>query len=316
MSKAIGVILIAAGAAAIVYAAAPRPDSAGDLELPQQIGMVDTTRVANPSPPVAAPMPQPAFRRSQPAANGEAVIPPFSAPVVVTVATRGGELQTAPGPKAAPVPRDRDSLARELQKELKRVGCYEGELNGVWTPSTRAAMKMFTERINATLPVDEPDPILFTLVQGQQDKVCGKPCPTGQGLSQDGRCMPNAILAQTAKKMAPAPAAATVAAVPPRVLVQPAAPDHKPTPAITGWTTTTTAAATPPPTAPVAIGPAPEGRMALAGPTTEETPAAAPVDPQAAAAAAAKAPAAKAPQRPKPSNDWARAVFRPNLSPN
>ena len=45
------------------------------------------------------------------------------------------------GHEAAPMPRDRDAIGRELQKELKRVGCYDGELNGAWTTSTSQAMK-------------------------------------------------------------------------------------------------------------------------------------------------------------------------------
>jgi hypothetical protein len=69
-----------------------------------------------------------------------------------------------------------------------------GELNGAWTPSTRRAMKAFTDRVNATLPVEEPDGILFAMVQGHQDRACGKPCPSSQSLSEDGRCLPNAIL--------------------------------------------------------------------------------------------------------------------------
>ena len=44
-------------------------------------------------------------------------------------------------------------------------------------------MKLFTDRVNATLPTDEPDSILLTMVRGYQDNVCGKPCPAGQGLS-------------------------------------------------------------------------------------------------------------------------------------
>ena len=47
------------------------------------------------------------------------------------------------------MPTDRASLARDLQSELRRVGCYSGELNGIWTPATRKAMKAFTERVNA-----------------------------------------------------------------------------------------------------------------------------------------------------------------------
>ena len=122
-----------------------------------------------------------------------------STPVVVTVTPRPSEPAAVP-PRTAAIPRDRDALARELQKELRRVGCYEGELNGAWTPATRRAMKAFTEGVNATLPVEEPDAVLLIMVQSQPDRVCGKPCPPGQGTSEDGRCLPNAILAKAAKK--------------------------------------------------------------------------------------------------------------------
>jgi hypothetical protein len=102
------------------------------------------------------------------------------------------------------------------------------------------------------------------MVQGHQDKACGKPCPSGQGLSEDGRCLPNAILAKAAKK---GPPPATVAQLP----KSNPAPAEKPAPAITGWSTVTTAAA-PAPALAIAsaptVGPSPaEGRMALAGPT-------------------------------------------------
>src|SRR5262245_66241828 len=32
-------------------------------------------------------------------------------------------------------------LIRQLQHELTRVGCYEGDINGIWTTSTRRAME-------------------------------------------------------------------------------------------------------------------------------------------------------------------------------
>jgi hypothetical protein len=229
-------------------------------------------------------------------------VPSFSAPVVVTIAQRPSE-PSAPAPqKAGSAPRDRDAIGRELQKELKRVGCYEGELNGAWTPLTRHAMKAFTDRVNATLPTDEPDSILLTLVQAYQDKVCGKPCPAGQGLSDVGRCMPNAILARAAKKGAP-----VVAAAPPA---------EKATPAITSWSTTTTAAAPTP--APVANAPPPtEGRMALAGPTTPDaTP-----PPGTPPPATAIAPAPGKEKRPakvvgSSQGNWARSLFKTQQSLN
>jgi hypothetical protein len=131
---------------------------------------------------------------------------PDQAAVVVTLPQRAGEPapRTAIGePPRVPPPGDRVSLTRELQRELKRVGCYEGEVNGVWTPSSRMAMKGFTDQVNAKLPIDQPDYILLKLVQNQKDKVCGKPCSTGLVAAQDGRCVSEAILANAARKPEP-----------------------------------------------------------------------------------------------------------------
>jgi hypothetical protein len=116
----------------------------------------------------------------------------FIEPTVVTIAERPVERSVLYG--QPPVSRSRDALARELQKELKRVGCYSGELNGAWTASTRQAMNAFSDRVNAKLPTDRPDNILLALVQGQSNKVCGAPCPSGQSLSRTQQCTPNALL--------------------------------------------------------------------------------------------------------------------------
>ncbi len=79
---------------------------------------------------------------------------------------------------AAPVrPEDdqaRQSLARDIQRELKRVGCYDGDLSGDWNTATRRAMKLFIDKVNAALPSDAPDHILRTMVQGHPGNACGK----------------------------------------------------------------------------------------------------------------------------------------------
>src|SRR5262245_23906716 len=268
-SKASGLVLILGGLAIAAHGAlsdfgsgfAPSavPANAGagfPNERPQGPGGGTSRIVIVPSMPRAGP----------PAA-------PTSAPVVITLAPRSGN---AAASRTVAIPRDRDSLARELQKELRRVGCYEGELNGVWTPATRRAMKSFIDRVNATLPVDEPDAVLFAMVQGQQDRVCGKPCPADQGLSEDGRCLPTASLAKAARKTSPTAVATNVPGGGP-----PAA--GKSLPARSGWSATITSARpTPPavgapaastPPQPVAATPLPtEGRMALAGPTPQPAP--------------------------------------------
>lgn len=94
----------------------------------------------------------------------------------------------------------RAHLTSDLQRELKRVGCYGGEINGAWTQSTRRAMTVFMERVNATLPANEPDYILLTLVQGHATLVCSTDCPTGQVYNYDGRCLPAAVVAQANRR--------------------------------------------------------------------------------------------------------------------
>jgi peptidoglycan hydrolase-like protein with peptidoglycan-binding domain len=136
-------------------------------------------------------------------------------------------------------PGDRGSLAQELQRELARVGCYDGEIHGVWTTSTRQAMKVFLERVNATLPINQPDGVLLALVRGQRVKTCGTSCPSGQTLVDDGRCVPTALLSREALK-----------------------DQKKAILATTGWSTITTLAPTRP-SSPI------EGQMALAGPKPE-----------------------------------------------
>jgi hypothetical protein len=94
----------------------------------------------------------------------------------------------------------RAELARDLQVELKRVGCYGGEITGSWNAATRRAMAAFIDRANATLPIGEPDYILLALVQNHRDIACSAVCPSGQVSAEGGRCMPRAVMAQASKK--------------------------------------------------------------------------------------------------------------------
>jgi hypothetical protein len=146
-------------------------------------------------------------------------------PVVVTLLPRASE--PVP-PRPVPAPRDQLSLTRQLQGELKRVGCYGGEISGVWTTATRMAMKAFTDRVNASLPVDKPDHILLALVQSHQGTACGTSCPAGHALGEGGRCLPGPMLAKAAKKPEPPEAAApdkqTPAVAPPIATVVPMPP--------------------------------------------------------------------------------------------
>lgn len=147
---------------------------------------------------VTLPTKRPGVPEPVPAVRPSAVEAPTQ--VVTQSAGQSQTQREQPGQRAVAVPNDRASLARALQRELQRVGCYDGEISGNWSTSTRMAMKAFTDRVNASLPTDAPDYILLSLVQRHEGKACGTSCPTGQNLSDEGRCVPSAVLAKASPK--------------------------------------------------------------------------------------------------------------------
>ena len=109
-------------------------------------------------------------RQTDPVAQEQAVVRPDSF------------RPSMPVPTTAP-PQDATSLARSLQRELKRAGCYHGEINGIWSTSTRQAMKAYTDRANAKLPVTQPDPVLLALIQGDQHLGCTASPPNSKSIA-------------------------------------------------------------------------------------------------------------------------------------
>ncbi|HJU30636.1 MAG TPA: hypothetical protein VJ740_04250, partial [Hyphomicrobiaceae bacterium] len=138
--------------------------------------------------------------------------------VVVTLPPSRGEAHRPPVPVPAPRPavnpataqKEPVSIGRQLQMELRRVGCYGGAIDGHWNAATRQGMKTFTDRVNAKLPVERPDPILLALVQSQREPVCVPACAEGPQAADGGRCLPQPAGTQEAAASAetarPAPA--------------------------------------------------------------------------------------------------------------
>jgi hypothetical protein len=129
--------------------------------------------------------------KSSPSANSVHV-EIWSAPATTVVSLRPRWL-IIDAPTANLRSEDDYVLTKELQRQLRRLGCYSGEMNGTWTPSTLRAMQTFMNRVNAVLPLEQPDRILLALLQSHPDKTCSKPCLSGENPSPDGRCVPSAI---------------------------------------------------------------------------------------------------------------------------
>jgi hypothetical protein len=61
----------------------------------------------------------------------------------------------------------------------------------------RMATQMFSERVNARLPIDTPVAALLGLLRGQPQPVCGRSCTPGQSNDGASRCVPGAPEAGT-----------------------------------------------------------------------------------------------------------------------
>ena len=129
---------------------------------------------------------------------------PTSAPVTAEVPSTWKTAVSVEAPTTTPAvvpktlsptdPNARYKLVLEIQLQLKRVGCYWGRIDGSWGIVTKNAMREFTNRVNATLPLDAPDYVQLALIQSHADNACGA-CP-GQSLSASGRCMGSPTTAQ------------------------------------------------------------------------------------------------------------------------
>jgi len=93
-------------------------------------------------------------------------------------------------------PTSRLALTRDIQRELQRVGCYPGEIDGVWGGGSQRAILHFMDRVNASLPTRDPDVFMLSLIKSQTAAVCGTSCPRGQSLTANGRCLPTTLVAE------------------------------------------------------------------------------------------------------------------------
>jgi hypothetical protein len=226
MGKSSGCVLILAGLAVAAFALHPQPQAGPEIATAHSAptggdaGAAPAPKDADkPADPGASPAPQQAPKatpfegdkseKSGPPDPGVVPSAPLVPPAPVPAKrprTSVAAVQLDEAPPRVPIgdsktlasKLDRAGLAREIQRHLKRVGCYRGDVTGVWGPSVREAMRSFTERANATLPVDEPDPVLLAMVQSHAPGTCSAACPQGEDRAANGRCVPSALVASAA----------------------------------------------------------------------------------------------------------------------
>jgi hypothetical protein len=204
------ILLTGIGVALFVYLPTP-VDSGASLDRLQGIvasrfaqlprSKVTVSRLGAFSPSIALSLPtrsvSPHAGRDTTAAAPTPVSEPSQAPIASEMGWQTIVSSATPAPVEL-TPRDpsaRYKLVLEIQQELRRVGCYWGRMDGSWKYAIKTAMKEFTDRVNATLPLDQPDYVQLALVQSQRDEVCGA-CPAGQSLAASGRCVGHPVTAQ------------------------------------------------------------------------------------------------------------------------
>ena len=63
-------------------------------------------------------------------------------------------------------------MALSLQRELKRVGCYTGEIDGKWGEGTRDALQEFADQSNMLLSTSEPTEVALNVLVASKESVC------------------------------------------------------------------------------------------------------------------------------------------------
>jgi peptidoglycan hydrolase-like protein with peptidoglycan-binding domain len=81
-----------------------------------------------------------------------------------------------------------DELIRRLQMELKRVGCYSGEIDGTWGGSSKSALEAFARTTGLELNSAEPSAKIVGEVASQLVRICPLKCAPNQ-VEHGGKCI-------------------------------------------------------------------------------------------------------------------------------
>jgi len=102
------------------------------------------------------------------------------------------KLAAVPAGLVTDAPENRMSLlARSLQGELKRVGCYAGAVDGRWDAQTKQALRDFARIAKVAVSGDDPTEQALEAVIGQKNRVCAAKCAPGE-TEKDGKCVARA----------------------------------------------------------------------------------------------------------------------------
>jgi hypothetical protein len=89
-----------------------------------------------------------------------------------------------------------EDFTKDLQAELKRVGCFDSIVDGVWGDKTKTALLNFARFSKLDVPTDVATPVAVDAVKSRTDRVCPLDCGPGR-VESNGQCIAKAQPAPT-----------------------------------------------------------------------------------------------------------------------
>ena len=93
---------------------------------------------------------------------------------------------------------DRESIAHALQRELKRVSCYNGRIDGLWGKSSQNALRAFNAQAGTSFNINTPSEEALLNIQRHEPAFCGLVCSTGERV-ESGKCIVHVKPTQSTK---------------------------------------------------------------------------------------------------------------------
>ena len=106
--------------------------------------------------------------------------------------TYAGVSPTEPSRRASPLFVEL-VIARELQAELKRVGCDPGNIDGDWNAASRRALEIFNKRAGTKLDVRVANLNALSVIRSRTSRICPLACDRGFHVRGD-RCVKHRVV--------------------------------------------------------------------------------------------------------------------------
>lgn len=170
----------------------PNAEEVVVAKLADEAKTLDAEPVANPEASVIE-----ALEGGESAASGFPPAPasgssqaPKEAEVKVAAVAAYAPLDPSPAPPVADpamVEAEARDLRRQVQENLKRVGCFAGDPDGVWGRKSAGALDAFNRYANLSLP-DDVEGSHLTALLNARDRVCPLICGAGT-VERGGACV-------------------------------------------------------------------------------------------------------------------------------